>query len=507
MDKKVQFPVYINNSLKRKKEKFNSLHPDKVGMYVCGPTVYGDPHLGHARGAVTFDIVYRYLSFLGYKVRFVRNITDVGHMEDEVQDNGEDKIAKKARLEQVEPMEIAQLYTNRYHEAVNRLNCLPPSIEPTATGHIPEQIEMIERIVERGFGYVVEGNVYFDISKYDEAFQYGELSGKILEDLVSGSRSLEGQEGKRNPQDFALWKKAKPEHIMQWSSPWGKGFPGWHLECTAMSAKYLGIPFDIHGGGMDLQFPHHEGEIAQSFGAYGCAPVNYWMHNNMLTIQGQKMAKSKGNFINLEQMFSGEHELLDKAYSPMTIRYFMLQSHYGSTIDFSNEALQAAEKGYQRLMSTFKTAEQLLPAVSPTPDETVEQTLHELCDSCYKNMSDDFNTATTIASLFELSKKINEFHHNPQELQKVDRETLACVVSTYKLFIEEVLGLKAEDEPATGEGNGVLDGVLDVLIDIRKQAKSEKNFALADQIRDQLKEAGVQLKDEKGGGTTYDVIK
>ena len=502
MDNITKYPISIYNSLKREKELFKPINDRKVGMYACGPTVYGHPHLGNCRGAITFDIVFRYFRFLDYKVRYVRNITDVGHLEDEVADSGEDKISKKARLEQLEPMEVAHTYTLSFHEAMRQLNTLPPSIEPTATGHIIDQIELIEQLFKNGYAYEVEGSVYFDIKKYsDKGYPYGNLSGRVVEDLLEGTRVLDGQSEKRNAADFALWKKAKPEHIMKWNSPWGVGFPGWHLECTAMSSKYLGFPFDIHGGGMDLQFPHHEAEIAQSYGACGCAPANYWMHNNMLTVDGQKMAKSKGNFITLQEMFSGEHELLEQGFSPMTIRFFMLQSHYRSTIDFSNDALVAAEKGYKRLMTALVLTEKLTYDGEKTIDTELVKEINELCDACYLHMSDDFNTAQAMAALFELSTKIYAFYNKQIDLGSIDNPTFDRLLTTFSLFITDVLGLLPETEGQSSK----LDDVMEMLIEMRKQARLNKDWALSDQIRDDLAVKGIILKDEKGGSTSYSV--
>ncbi len=497
---KTRFPVYIFNSLTRQKEEFKPIHPEHVGMYVCGPTVYGDPHLGHARSAITFDLVFRYFRFLGYKVRYVRNITDVGHLEDEVNEEGEDKILKKARLERLEPMEIVQYYTNRYHSSMAQLNTLSPSIESTATGHISEQIQMIEKILENGWAYEVDGSVYFDLNKYSESNDYGKLSGKILEELQSGSRTLDGQGEKKGAHDFALWKKAKPEHIMRWPSPWGWGFPGWHIECTAMSTKYLGVPFDIHGGGLDLQFPHHEAEIAQCNAAYEKHQANYWIHNNMLTIDGEKMSKSKGNFITLEQLFTGDHPLLEQAYHPITVRYFMLQAHYHSPIDFSNSALQASERGLKRLMQSLRLLDLInLPPVS-APEGELEKEFLDLADSCYKEMSDDFNTAKVLAALFEMSSKINACYHGQIPLQKISGEVFEYFASTYRGFILEVLGLK-DDEQGADESR--LIGLIDLLISIRKEARTNRDFQTSDKIRDDLKDLGIIVKDEKSGETTY----
>ena len=497
--KHAQYPVYIYNSLRNEKEEFVPVHPGFLGMYVCGPTVYGDPHLGHARSAVTFDLVFRYFKFLEYKVRYVRNITDVGHLEDEVNEEGEDKIAKKARLEQLEPMEVVQYYTTRYRNFMGMLNVLPPSIESTATGHIVEQIQMIEKILENGWAYEKDGSVYFDLSLYSQSHQYGELSGKILEELQVASRSLEGQSEKRGPHDFALWKKAKPEHIMRWPSPWGWGFPGWHIECTAMSTKYLGIPFDIHGGGLDLQFPHHEAEIAQCVAATQKNPANYWMHNNMLTIDGQKMSKSLGNFISLEEMFSGKNDLLEQAYHPMTVRFFMLQAHYRSPVDFSNKALKAAEKGLKRLMQGLQLLDSLeYPPVS-APEPVLEQEMRDLLASCYREMGDDFNTAKVLAVLFELTSKINSFHHGQIPLRSISKEVFEQLKATYQGFIFDVLGL----EPENPSGEHRVEGLVEMLIDIRHKARAEKDFATSDKIRDELKAIGIVLKDEKGGETTF----
>lgn len=499
-----QNPVYIYNSLPRKKESFQPIHEGRLGMYVCGPTVYGDPHLGHARSALTFDTVFRYMLFLGYKVRYVRNITDVGHLENEVEEAGEDKIAKKARLNQIEPMEVAQFYTNSYHHSLDKLNLRPPSIEPTASGHILDQIDIIKKVIENGFAYEVNGSVYFDVQKFAESYPYGELSGKVLEELQSNSRQLEGQSEKKAPFDFALWKKATPSHIMKWESPWSIGFPGWHLECSAMSAKYLGVPFDIHGGGMDLKFPHHEGEIAQSMAAFGQKPVNYWMHNNLITIDGQKMSKSLGNFITLEEMFSGEHEKLEQPYSPMIVRFFMLQAHYRSEIDFSNEALQAAEKGYNRLMNAFALLDEL-PSVEKdgTLDENLNQEISQLCSSCYEHMSDDFNTAKTIAILFEMAAKINAFKNGQLSLQSLSGLTFDLFKETFSQFITEVLGLLPEQSISSDEGK--TDALIKMLIDIRADARKDKNFAISDKIRDELSAIGVLLKDEKTGTTSYTI--
>jgi len=482
--------IYIKNTLTGKKELFKPLVKGKVGMYVCGPTVYGEPHLGHARSAVTFDIVFRYLKYLGYQIRYVRNITDVGHLEDELNGQGEDKIAKKARLEQLEPMEVAQQYTNLYREMMAKLNVLPPSIEPTASGHIVEQIEMIEQIIDNGFAYEVEGSVYLDVVKYAEKYNYGQLSGRILEDLLHGSRTLEGQDQKKNPADFALWKKAEAGHIMQWRSPWGMGFPGWHIECSAMSIKYLGLPFDIHGGGMDLKFPHHEAEIAQSHAAFGCAPVNYWMHNNMMTLDGQKMAKSKGNFISLSQMFSGDHPLLEQSYSPTTVRFLVLQAHYGSTIDFSNQALKSAEVASGKLLKGLQLIDELSVNESLEIDHDLSERIKSTCERCYQKMDDDFNTPETIACLFELLRFAQVLK---QKNSSVSIETLNRLKSTYRGFLNEVLGVSEE----SSNRDELFSEVMDILIEVRRQARDQKHFAFSDHIRDRLAAIGIQVQDGK----------
>ncbi len=496
MPEKDAFGLEIYNSLSKKKEKFEPLNPPFVGLYVCGPTVYGDPHLGHARAAVTFDVIYRYLQFLGYKVRYVRNITDVGHLEQEETEQGEDKIAKKARLEEVEPMEIVQKYTISYHKGMDLLNCLRPDIEPTASGHIIEQISLVKKILENGYGYAVNGNIYFDIETYRKDNPYGQLSGKVLEDLQSGSRDTAGLDEKKSPHDFALWKKATPAHIMRWDSPWGEGYPGWHLECTAMSLKYLGNKFDIHGGGLDLQFPHHEAEIAQCRSAHGHDPVKYWVHNNMITIDGAKMSKSAGNFINLDELFEGRHEKLEKAYSPMVVRFLILQSHYRSKIDFSNDALAAAEKGYNRLMNAATLLNEL--KTSPELSEetaTLDREIQDACRQCHVSMNDDFNTAQVLAALFELSAKINALHNG--QLSKSDLSVSACneMVATLDQFIYAVLGLNQEESVE----HDLTGNLIELLIEVRRKARENKDFATSDKIRDELQEIGVHLKDEKDG--------
>ena len=481
--------LFLYNTLSRKKELFEPINAPHVGMYVCGPTVYGDGHLGHARPAITFDLVFRYLKHLGYKVRYVRNITDVGHLENDA-DAGEDKIAKKARLEQLEPMEVVQYFTERYHKNMEQLNVLSPSIEPRASGHIIEQMSMIDGIFESGMAYESNGSVYFDVEKYNKQYHYGKLSGRVLEDLMTNTRDLEGQDEKRNPFDFALWKKAQPEHIMRWPSRWSDGFPGWHLECSAMSARYLGERFDIHGGGMDLLFPHHESEIAQSVAANHTEPVKYWMHNNMITINGQKMGKSLGNFITLNEFFSGEHKSLTQAYSPMTIRFFVLQAQYRSTLDFSNEALQGAEKGLVRLMNAWLTLDKLTASEKSTAD------VASLRASCYEAMNDDFNSPMVIASLFEAVRIINSVKDGKESLSAADLQLLR---ETFNTFMGDILGLKHEE--ATSAGNETVENLMGLILDLRKNAKSAKDFATADKIRDELAKSGIAVKDTKDGAT------
>ena len=481
--------LLIYNTLSHQKELFKPITPDHVGMYVCGPTVYGDGHLGHARPAITFDVLFRYLTHLGYKVRYVRNITDVGHLEHDA-DDGEDKIAKKARLEQLEPMEVAQYYTNRYHAAMDALNVLRPSIEPLASGHVMEQIELVQRILDAGYAYVSNGSVYFDVRKYHEDFKsYGRLSGRVIEEMLSTTRELDGQEEKRFSGDFALWKKAQPEHIMRWNSPWSVGFPGWHTECTAMGTKYLGETFDIHGGGMDLMFPHHESEIAQQTSVCGHGPCHYWMHNNMITINGQKMGKSLGNFITLDEFFTGKHELLTQAYAPMTIRFFILQAHYRSTVDFSNEALVAAEKGYARLMQAYKTLGRLQPSKSSSVDVSGYRQL------CYDAMNDDLNTPIVISHLFDMAKVINTVNDKKATLTQADIDELKGVMDT---FLFDVMGLR--DESAT-DNSALLDGLMKMILDVRATAKANKDWATSDHIRDELASLGVTVKDGKDGAT------
>ena len=484
-------PLYITNSLSRQREQFMPLNPPFVGLYVCGPTVYGETHLGHARPYITFDVLNRYLTHLGYKVRYVRNITDVGHLENDA-DEGEDKIAKKARLEQLEPMEVVELYTGSFHDSMRLLNNNPPGIEPRASGHIIEQIEMIKKIIDNGYAYESNGSVYFDVISYSKNNDYGKLSGRIIEELIAGAgnerRELEGQEEKRNPADFALWKKASPEHIMRWPSPWSNGFPGWHIECSAMSKKYLGETFDIHGGGMDLLFPHHESEIAQSKGSCGQAPVRYWMHNNMITINGQKMGKSLGNFITLKQLFTGEHPLLEQPYNPMTIRFFILQAHYRSTLDFSNEGLQAAEKGMNRLMSAID----LLPSLKASDISTSD--VKELREKAYAALNDDLNTAIAISQLFEGARIINSVNGGTETLTAGD---IALLSETMNLFVFDILGLRSEVKG----NNDDLKAVMELLLSIRAEAKSKKDFATSDKIRDELTRLNFVIKDGKEGST------
>ena len=481
--------IQIKNTLTGKKELFKPLTAGRVGMYVCGPTVYGEPHLGHARSAITFDVVFRYLKFLGYQVRYVRNITDVGHLEDELSGSGEDKIVKKARLEQLEPMEVAQQYTNLYRNTMALLNVLPPSIEPVASGHIIEQIEVIRRILNNGMAYVADGSVYLDVNAYADKYHYGELSGRVLEELLAGSRALEGQEEKKHPADFALWKKADETHIMQWPSPWGNGFPGWHIECTAMSSKYLGVPFDIHGGGMDLKIPHHEAEITQSYAAFDCPPVNYWMHNNMMTLDGQKMAKSKGNFISLGQMFSGDHPLLEQAYDPMTVRFLMLQAHYGSPIDFSNKALQSAEVACEKLLNGLDVIDNLVFNRKSPVDTAISEQVTRTCQNCFDKMSDDFNTAETIACLFELLSIANKLK---QAEYMVESELLDHLKRTYRGFLQDVLGIR----PVDASKDELLPKVMDILAEVRLGARARKDYALSDYIREQLVGLGIQVNDQ-----------
>ena len=484
----MQNKLVIYNSLTKKKELFKPLHPPFAGLYVCGPTAYSDAHLGHARPAIIFDLLHRYLLHLGYKVRYVRNITDVGHLEDESAGTGEDRITKKARQEQLEPMEVVQKYMNTYHKNLEQLNTLPPSIEPRASGHIIEQQELIKEILAKGYAYEVNGSVYFDVLKYNEKYKYGKLSGRILEDLQSNTRTLEGQDEKKNPFDFALWKKAAPEHIMKWPSPWSTGFPGWHLECSVMSVKYLGDVFDIHGGGMDLQFPHHECEIAQSTAAHGKESVRYWMHNNMITINGQKMARSLGNFITLDQLFSGSHPVLEQPYSPMTIRFFILQAHYRSTVDFSNEALQAAEKGLQKLLKAIDKLKKIKASDSSNVDIDI------LKKRCYEALDDDLNTPIALSHLFDGVRIVNSLIEGTA---KIDEKGLLSLKDLFDTFVFEIMGLK--DESAGAGDEKLTDDLMKIIITLRQDAKDKKEWSASDKIRNELKDAGIVLKDKKDG--------
>jgi len=488
----MEHKLQVYNTLSRQKENFEPLNPPMVGMYVCGPTVYGDAHLGHARPGITFDLIFRYLQHIGYKVRYVRNITDVGHLENDA-DEGEDKIAKKARLEQLEPMEIAQYYSDRYHFNMGQLNVLNPSIEPRASGHIIEQIEMIKKILATGFAYEINGSVYFDVLQYSKKYPYGKLSGRVIDDLMSNTRELEGQDEKHNPMDFALWKKAQPEHIMRWPSPWSDGFPGWHMECSAMSAKYLGEHFDIHGGGMDLLFPHHESEIAQSQAANGTDPCKYWLHNNMITINGQKMGKSLNNFITLNEFFSGTHTGLDRAYSPMCIRFFILQAQYRSTLDFSNEALNAAEKGYKRLMTAILNLKKVQASASTGPE--LQKFLVKFPVDAYAAMDDDFNSPILIAQLFEAVKWINMLIEKRESISEPDLHEFQRLMN---VFAFEILGLTEETALDSSES---MDGLMNLILELRQLAKNSKDFATSDRIRDTLKALGITIKDTKEGSS------
>ena len=479
--------LYIYNTLTRKKEAFDPINPPFVGLYACGPTVYGDAHLGHARQAITFDVLYRYLLFLDYKVRYVRNITDVGHLEDDA-DEGEDKILVKARLESLEPMEVVQHYMNRYHLNMASLNVLPPSIEPRASGHIIEQQELIVKIMDAGYAYEVNGSVYFDVNAYHEKHPYGQLSGRKIEDLLSNTRALDGQSEKRSPLDFALWKKADPAHIMRWPSRWSEGYPGWHLECSAMSTKYLGMQFDIHGGGMDLLFPHHECEIAQNVAGYGKPSVRYWMHNNMITINGQKMGRSLGNFITLDELFAGDHKMLEQAYGPMTIRFFILQAHYRSTLDFSNEALQAAEKGFMRLMKAIAQLEALQAGSTSTLD------VAELSDRCHLAMEDDMNTAKLIGHLLSGVTQINNVAEGKESITETDLEALKTL---YQGYVFTVLGLTLPETDSRSDE--ITNDLVELILQLRNDAKANRDFNTADRIRDGLSDLGITVKDRKDG--------
>ena len=512
--------LYITNTLSRRKELFEPVHEGHVGLYVCGPTVYGDAHLGHARPGITYDVFVRLLRHLGYKVRYVRNITDVGHLEHDA-DEGEDKIAKKARLEQLEPMEVVQEYTLRYHEAMRMLNVAPPSIEPRASGHIIEQINIVKKILDAGYAYQSNGSIYFDVRKYNHDHRYGILSGRNIDDMIGGTRELDGQEEKHESYDFALWKKASPEHIMHWPSPWSEGFPGWHLECSAMSEKYLGKTFDVHGGGMDLLFPHHECELAQNTASRGCPGVKYWMHNNMITINGKKMGKSYGNFITLQEMFEGSHAILEQAYSPMTVRFFILQAHYRSTLDFSNEALQAAEKGLRRIMMAVKDLKNLAKAagaedtprgikghdsahleygefiadIAPEQFSADNTEVNTICTQVYEALCDDLNTPIALSHMFDAVKIINSAKDKKLKLSKNDLETL---LRLFDDVVFGVLGLKDEENEG-GKASKTIDGLMQMILEQRKAAKDAKDWATSDKIRDELKELGIQIKDTKDG--------
>ena len=499
--------LYITNTLSRKKELFEPVHPGHVGLYVCGPTVYGDAHLGHARPGITYDVLVRLLKHLGYKVRYVRNITDVGHLEHDA-DEGEDKIAKKARTEQLEPMEVVQEYTIRYHDAMRMLNVAPPSIEPRASGHIIEQIALVKKILDAGYAYESNGSVYFDVRKYNSGHNYGVLSGRNIEEMIGGTRELDGQEDKHASYDFALWKKAAPEHIMRWPSPWSDGFPGWHLECSAMSEKYLGKVFDIHGGGMDLMFPHHECELAQNTASRGCGGVRYWMHNNMITINGKKMGKSYGNFITLEELFNGTHPLLVQAYSPMTVRFFILQAHYRSTLDFSNDALQAAEKGLKRVMQAAKDIHEMAghPAmelpygkfvsdIAPEHFDTDNPAIADICEKTYESLCDDLNTPIALSYIFEAVKIINTAKDGKIKLTQKDMDTLAGLFDD---VVSGVLGLK-DEESEGGKAGQIIDGLMTMVLEQRKAAKANKDWATSDKIRDELNALGIHIKDTKDG--------
>lgn len=479
-------PLFIYNSITREKEKFTPIIPGHVGLYVCGPTVYSDVHLGNVRTFLTFDMVLRYLQFIGYKVRYVRNITDVGHLVGDA-DEGEDKIAKKAKLENLEPMEVVQKYTNGFHDVMRLFNILNPSIEPTATAHIIEQIEMIQEIIANGYAYESNGSIYFDVRKYSENYAYGKLSGRVIDDLISNSRELDGQDEKRDSLDFALWKKADEQHLMKWNSPWGQGFPGWHIECSVMSTKYLGKSFDIHGGGMDLKFPHHECEIAQNVGATGHEPVRYWMHGNMLTVNGRKMAKSEGNGFTPEELVTGNHKLLDKGYSPMTVRFFFLMGHYASTLDFSNEALQAAERGFKKMNAAIKTLALI------TPSETSEYDTKKLVQACFDAMNDDFNTPILISQLFEAVRVINSAKEGTIKLNSENIEELKKMFSDFYL---QVLGLINED---SGESSGLSESLMSLILKLRSDAKANKDYATSDKLRDGLAAIHIQIKDTKDG--------
>ena len=494
-------PLKVYNSLSKQKEEFIPINPPHVGMYVCGPTVSGESHLGHARPYITFDVVYRYLLYLGYKVRYVRNITDAGHFEEEGRE-AEDKISNKALLEKVEPMELVHKYTNLFHWAFRQLNTLDPNIEPTATGHIVEQIGMIEKLIDAGYAYVVNGSVYFDVKKYAANHDYGKLSGRVVDDLLETTRDLEGQDEKRNKADFALWKLAPPKHIMRWKSPWGEGFPGWHIECSAMATKYLGPRFDIHGGGMDLMFPHHESEIAQSTICNHTPPAKYWIHNNMITVNGKKMGKSYNNQITLTQIFSGDHPLLTQGFAPMVIRFFILQTHYRSTLDFSSEALTAAEKGLKRLFEAFEILKKLpVIELQEATDKELEEKINKLVDEFEEFINDDFNTAKVLANMFEIVPVINSMKDGLIKTDAISSATLEKLKEKFTVFLEQILGLKDD-----ASNSLQINGLMDLLIQIRKEAKSKKDFFTSDKIRKQLAELGIEMKDEKDGKMSWNVV-
>lgn len=493
--------LHLYNSYTREKEKFEPTVPGYAGLYVCGPTVSGESHLGHARPYITFDIVNRYLTHIGLKVRYVRNITDAGHFEEEGRE-ATDKVAEKAQLERMEPMELVQKYTNLFHWGMRLFNNIEPNIEPTATGHVIEQIGMIEDIIAKGYAYEVNGSVYFDVKKYADEYPYGKLSGRKIDELLETTRELDGQEEKRNKVDFALWKKAPQEHIMRWNSPWGEGFPGWHIECSAMSSKYLGKEFDIHGGGMDLQFPHHESEIAQSTIAHGCAPARYWMHNNMITINGKKMGKSYNNVIKITELFSGNHPLLEQAYHPMVVRFYILQTHYRSTLDFSNEALQASEKAVRRLWEAYEVLQKLSPSSADSAkDKELDEKVVRFCNECADFMNDDFNTAKVIANLFELAPIINSIKSGQISADAISSATHKLLVDSYKTYLVDILGM----QPMAVQQDGKIDKVISLLAEIRTDAKKRKDYATSDLIRNKLAESGVMLKDEKDGSVSWTI--
>ncbi|MCW3123892.1 MAG: cysteinyl-tRNA synthetase [Flavipsychrobacter sp.] len=493
--------LHFYNSYTRQKEKFESITPGYAGLYVCGPTVSGESHMGHARPYITFDVVQRYLKHLGYKVRYVRNITDAGHFEEEGRE-AQDKVSEKAKLEKMEPMEMVHKYTSMFHHGMRLFNCDEPSIEPTATGHIIEQISMIETIIEKGYAYEVNGSVYFDVKKYADKYPYGKLSGRVLDDQLETTRELDGQDEKRNKADFALWKNAPPEHIMRWKSPWGEGFPGWHIECSAMSSKYLGETFDIHGGGMDLQFPHHESEIAQNTIAHGHASVRYWMHNNMITINGKKMGKSYNNVIKLSELFSGSHPILEQPYHPMVVRFYILQTHYRSTLDFSNEALQASERALRRLWEAYELLQKLNhPGNAEAADTNLDKQVTDWIDECPDFMNDDFNTAKVLANLFELAPVINSIKGGQVKPDAISAGTFSLLKDTFKTYLEDILGLQGMQ----AEQSNKLDSVISLLAEIRADAKKRKDFATSDEIRNKLQKAGIILKDEKDGTVSYTI--